>query len=283
MRIDKLTRESLAPYLPIPHGGRKFLALLLVTLAAVAGAFVGYRSHNETLEVISVGAIALIIILPFRDPKFGGRLTNWLAAFVERNVTGYELWCVRSLYGDATVTYEIHRRGDFVSTEGQKVVLVVPLRVGAWCGVRIPDTAGCWWSVRTHDIALDFHAGTIVVEMRDRSGDRFKVDVERALRILASERSTCQRDTLTQNVGSVGWLVDGLMARLDEANANLAAERTDRDLAVAALDEARGRIDATKRFSRSTDAMHIRDWLAQRVIAHVAFRDFPRHTREDAA
>lgn len=288
MHVDKLSREALAPYLPIPHGGRRVLIGVFLAIAAI-----GMVSSWWTLPFVRefwfpvplVGALVLAwqIVASFRDPEFGGNPTKWFTAFLVRNVKGYELWCIRNLYGDATVTYEIHRCGDFVQVEEKKMVIVVPLRTGTPCEVRVPDWSLSYWSLRTAGIALDFHAGMIVVRMQDVNGDRITVDVEHAFRILLNDRSTLQNDKLTNNFGSAGLLVEGLMIRLDETNATLATEHTDRDQAVAELDEARERIDATKRFSRSVDAMHIRDWLAQRVIAHVAFRDFPRPRRDTAA
>lgn len=279
MYIDKLTRESLAPYLPIPHGGRRVLVNVLMAIAAIAmiaSRFALPDIHPYGILVSMVGTIMLTgqIILSFRDAEFGGDPTKWFKTFFVRNYVGYELWCRRRLYGDDTIKYEIHRRGDFLPSS-KNVVIAVPLQPGAPCKVRIPDTAGCWWSMRTHDIALDDHTGMVVVEMRDQSGDRFKINVEGALRILVSERSTYEKDKLVMNHGSARLLVEGLMARLDETRSELANERIDRDVAVGELYHAAERIAGTKRFMESREAASIRNWLQMRFDAHQAIRPVP--------
>lgn len=294
VKLDKLSRESLAPYLPIP-GALVALVLVLAVLAidVFLAAIICHEiwfsgtmmSLTELVRVVLGAAIVTAINVVMI--KIGGNPATWLKAFVDRNVRGYELWCVRNLYGDPTVTYEIHRRGadELWPNRTQAVIIAVPLRKGARCRIAIPDHEGCWWTMFTHALEPGDYAGAMFVEMCERTGNRFTIGVELALRILVGERSTHENDRLTyaSGAGSIGCLIDGLVARLEIARDNLASERTDRDLAVAELDEARGRIDATKRFVRSTEAMHIRDWLAQRVIAHAAFRDFPRRKREDAA
>ncbi len=292
MNLETLSHESLAPYLPIKRAEWDLGWLLTFLTITVGGAaailFVGVSANPNghamqlaglvTLVPGMIGVTALAANLIRNHTEFGGNPFKWFRAFWNRNIRGYELWCVRNLYGDPTVTYEVHRRGHELSIhEGVKVIIAVPLRQGARGRIRITEIGGdrSWWSARLYNTVFSSTANLIIVEMQDANGDRFKIGVERALRIIASERSTLTNDGMANMAGETGWLIHGLMDRLDASKSDLAAERTtleaergDRDTAVVELYQAAERIDGTTRFVRSVQAMSIRAWLLERYRAH---------------
>ena len=118
--------------------------------------------------------------------------------------------------------------------------------------------------------------------MENSNGDRFTIDVESALRVLASEKSSLEDYVLTSHGGSVGRLVNGLMSRLDAARHELLTERLERDKAVGDIEEAVADIKATTRFQHSKEAAAVRARLVGKLAEHLQFRDIPRRKRDAA-
>ncbi len=294
MKLERIDSASLAPYLPIEDVRSNLIAMVLTLLVSIpAITWFGINVLPADGRILACAFLCLIPLLMivlltgnmiWALPESEGRLFKWARLFVDRNVHGYELRCVRNIYGDPTVTYEIHRRGTPTPYPGKKVMVSVPLQTGVRCGVIIPDMLGfdCWWTIRVHDISLSSLNAVPVVRMENSNGDRFTIDVESALRVLASEKSSLEDYVLTSHGGSVGRLVNGLMSRLDAARHELLTERLERDKAVGDIEEAVADIKATTRFQHSKEAAAVRARLVGKLAEHLQFRDIPRRKRDAA-
>lgn len=298
MHIEKLTRDTLAPYLPVKDGIFNLAFLPAAVLASAASWTFILRvlldGSRDTVDGLLAGpAVGMALVCPLfaavlimriwlqAKDDFNGGIRDWFKAVHARNWVGYELWCCRELYGeDESVRYQFCRRGTGPHAAGQSVIISIPLS-GGICVVAVPDwRERVHWTIYPNEPSLRTDA--VAVTMSDGAGNKFTVGIETALRVLVSERTTAANKKLADNAGSIGELVEGILNRLDAAQEDLVRERSQRDMAVGHVDEAVTMIKDTTRFGRSKQGGEIRAWLEAKLADHLAFRDVPRRKRDAA-
>jgi hypothetical protein len=281
VKLENLSRESLAPYLPIQGAGFNLLGLLVSMAITVLGFVLLWvdLSADPNAPAMQLAGFFLLIpgviftacfvtILAWSHIESGGNLIKLWRAFHDRNIVGYELWCWIDENGQTA--YDV-RPGhqEYILDHRYVLSIRVPLRIGACCDIfGIVDYG---WSLYVRDLALGIDEGCITLAVHDVRGDSVGMSVNDVLDVLTHNHSH-NVDEHYSHSKSLHGLVMGLLICVRYRGEALLAERLDRDEAVAELYQAAERIDGTRRFIKSTQAATIRDWLRERFTAHQAVR-----------
>ena len=275
IEIRDRTRDSLAPYLPIPHGTRKLLGFcggLLLFISAYAIKLC-YRAYVQAASNVFMGAIFLgVVIALLSEATMGGdthegMLIGWFKAYWDRNWCGYKLLVFK------------------VGEEYKYLILrpwIYPKSLDEWCGDDSPVLISIplygWTGVPNYwvkDAPLDprpfflrlnnrsFNGGWTVVVL-DFFGNHLNLPVEMALELaIAQVQST---PALPKTVHH--WDLSGVFLQTCE-DWRLQSESTKffqvkYSRAVHAIEEAIEMIRASTRFQRSKAGMEIREFLELR-------------------
>lgn len=277
----------MAPYLPIRKATLHLTFLFLFVSVAIVGfglARMNVTPQDTTMPPLAgtglflalVGtlcSVGMVFTILWSHPECDGNMFKWTRHFVDRNRVGYVLWCVRREDGNAPpysypIDYYVTKRDEIPSeARDARVALGIPLNGGT---VQLKSPHLDQGQSTKLDIRVrwfNFPGETVVLRVEDSEGDRVTVSHGSFLEItngVSVGNGACNL-ALTKSWSSVV----GAIILDKQRDGSLLA---DRDAAVADLHETIVRIDATKRFGRSSQAMEIRAWLQTRFAVHEAVR-----------
>jgi hypothetical protein len=254
LKITYPTKGKLAPYLFIPHGTIKLLAVvsLLAGLATLAVVMLPGDWKVVGLFVIFATVLFTTVITGGCYPFL------WLHAYWSQNIRGYELWSNCNVPGGGLGDHFIVRRGDILGIDG--LWLVTPLNEFGRC--RFVENSLCprWNTSRIRKMVPRFPRGMTdspIITVHDQEGDRVSLDIQDAYNVCFT--------TFIQmgHLWFRKWrdVVSGIFEK-KVFYEEMARGREKREHVVWGIVETAGKlIAATTRFGRSRDGRRIREWL----------------------
>lgn len=278
IQIPDRSRDSLAPYLPIPYGSLKLLGMVVSIVLVILVNVVPHIWFPLQIWASALGlfvsclfmAIGYLIMKIAQRDVDSRTMREWWHEYTKRNLRGYRLWIYQKNTVSAPVRYFILREGDdpsvhlaaeFLNPRDRPTVMIsIPL-----LGRTVVPTVWAQFhqlEPRPFTILLvdrKFrHDWQVIVQ--DFYGNRLTLPVEHALEIVScrTPRVAALRQRLSQ-------VYLDLRHEYDNESERRARNCSDFMDARGAVEKAVEMIQVSTRFQRSKEGKAIREFLELRL------------------
>lgn len=252
--------EQLESYKPIPKGGAKFfISLMFLAMMVLAICVGGVLTGSAVLvagSIFTAGPLSMWVA----SVIMGQNPISWFREYWKRNVRGHRIWYRLDEEG------EVVREIDQLSTEKiPRGKISLELYLGGWFKrPRVIESGICWDAT----VRVRQHKNSGVVTLIDESGDRVRLFIEDALRILSHSHAPRFLD----------WpeIVRKLLTDLSETkqlNRDLNGEfnglKIKRDALLIVLEQIIDQIQDTSRFGKSKEAQRLREYVENELLYYL--------------
>lgn len=275
--------EQLESYKPIPKGGAKLLVVLMFATLCCAIhilAFIWIQNNIPEVDQFEWGmghavlvSVTFALVIWAALIIMGQKPVAWLREYFKRNVRGRRIW------------YRLDEEDKVVREIGQLSMEKIPpgkisleLYLGGWFKrPRVIEPGICWDAT----VRVTQHKNPNVVTLIDESGDRVRLSIEDALRILRHSHAPRFLD----------WpeIVRKLLTDLSgtkQLNRHQSREfnglKIKRDALLLVLEQIIAQMQDTSRFGKSTEGQRLREYVESQLLYYLPEDDPRRPAREMA-
>lgn len=285
---NRLEELRLQEYQPV--GFWRIFIQIMAYIAMIVLIAKVWRESGYVAAVVMTALALIALAVSFRH------ILREIVAYWQRNVRGYNLWCLRDMNGRMTLCVRPRQRRKHdqalaYSTHADAVAVV--LRLGGWFGRSWIHCGGnVAGEYHTDLVRKEFkksrflvrdiyiNTGAVIVQWYDHRGDRLTMTVDMALEWLYEYATQEHQPTMALWLWSITEHERNAWRREREGRYEAEAHWTD---AVNGLIFAARAIAATTRFGRSTEARCIRRELANTALSVMSPGDPYRSEMEQLA